>query len=155
MVSQASAPKFVGARVKRREDPRLITGHGTNVDDIQRMHGLHMGLKRSELAHARIVRVDTAAAKAIPGVVAVFTAADLEGMMPPLPAIPVSPDTKLAPRLPLTGDKVRHVGDPVAVVVAEDRYIAADAVSAIEVEYEELPVVVDVEAALDRAAPKV
>ncbi|HLZ71939.1 MAG TPA: molybdopterin cofactor-binding domain-containing protein [Dehalococcoidia bacterium] len=155
MTSQVDLPKLVGARVKRREDPRLITGNGQYTDDIQLMHGLHMAVRRSEYGHARITRVDTSAAKGMPGVVAVLTADDLTDVLGPMPAAPATPDTKIAPRNVLTKDKARHVGDPIAVVVAEDRYLARDAVDAIEVEFEELPAVVDLEAAMAPGAPKV
>ncbi|MHB8575733.1 MAG: xanthine dehydrogenase family protein molybdopterin-binding subunit [Dehalococcoidia bacterium] len=155
MTSQLEIPKLVGTRVKRREDPRLITGHGIYVDDLQPRHMLQMVIRRSEYGHARIKSIDTAAAKAIPGVVGVFTAADLEGQLPPLPSVPATPDTKLALRSVLTGDKVRFVGDPIVVVVAEDRYIAKDAADAIEIEFEELPAVVDMDESMKPDAPRI
>jgi carbon-monoxide dehydrogenase large subunit len=155
MTTPVEIPKLVGTRVKRREDPRLITGHGQYVDDIQFVHGLSMAIRRSELAHARIRSIDTSKAKAVPGVVAVLTAADLGDAAVQTPAAPATPDAKLAPRHVLTGDKVRHVGDPIAVVVAEDRYIARDGADAIEIDFEELPAIVDLEAAAQPGAVKV
>jgi carbon-monoxide dehydrogenase large subunit len=155
MTSQVEVPKLVGTRVKRREDPRLITGHGIYVDDIQPAHALHLGVRRSEYAHARIRSINTDAAKAIPGVVGVYTADDLVGIVAPMPAAPATPDNKIAPRNVLTKDKARHVGDPIAVVIAEDRYIARDAVDAIEIEFDELPAVVDLDEAIKPGTIKI
>jgi carbon-monoxide dehydrogenase large subunit len=155
MTAQVEVPKLVGTRVKRREDPRLITGNAKYADDLQPRGALSMAIRRSEYAHARILSVNTEAAKKMPGVVAVLTAADLEGVIAPLPTVPATPDTKLPPHYPLAKGKVRHVGDPIAVVVAEDRYLARDAVDAIEVEFEELPAVTELEEAIKPGSPKV
>jgi len=155
MTTQVEVPKLVGTRVKRREDPRLITGHAAYTDDIQLMRGLHMAIRRSEYAHARIASINIDAAKAMPGVVAVITGADVENLIAPLPTVPVNPDNKMPPHRALALDKVRHVGEAIAVVVAEDRYAARDAVDAIEVEFEELPAVVDVEEAAKPGSSKV
>ncbi|HEX9035505.1 MAG TPA: molybdopterin cofactor-binding domain-containing protein [Ktedonobacterales bacterium] len=147
--------RMFGASVKRREDPRLITGEGAYTDDFKLPGMLQMTMLRSPHAHARITRLDTSKAKAHPGVVAVFTAADLEGV-PPMPTAWLLPDSDL--KVPvytaLATDKVRFVGDPVAVVVAENSYIADDALDLIEVEYDTLPAVVNQEDALKPGAPQ-
>ncbi|MEX2228867.1 MAG: xanthine dehydrogenase family protein molybdopterin-binding subunit [Dehalococcoidia bacterium] len=137
--------QLVGQRVKRREDPRLIQGRATYVDDIKLTGMLHMAFKRSDVAHGRIVRIDTAAAEAMPGVTLVLTGAQLKEMMPPMP---IGTPFPAPDHYPVTHDKVRFVGEPVAVVVARDRYVARDAIDAISVEIEELPAVVDVERAM-------
>lgn len=155
MTTQVEVPKLVGTRVKRREDPRLITGHAIYVDDIQLPRMTHMALRRSEYAHARILSINTDAARALPGVLAVLTADDLDGVIGALPTVPATPDTKLPPHLPLAKGTVKHVGDPIAVVVAEDRYIARDAVDLIEVEFDELPAVTDLEEAIKPDSPRV
>ncbi|HZU76431.1 MAG TPA: hypothetical protein VFA70_06675, partial [Dehalococcoidia bacterium] len=111
--TSADVPKLIGARVKRREDPRLITGHAQYVDDLQPARCVHMAVRRSEYAHARIVRIDTEAAKAMPGVLGVYTAEDVSEI-PSLPAAPATPDTRLAPRPVLASGKVRYVGEPIA-----------------------------------------
>src|SRR5215211_7802092 len=140
-------PKLVGSRVKRREDPRLITGRGTYTDDVQLVRMLHMVIVRSEVAHGRITKVDISAAKEMPGVVAVLTAADVEQYVPSLPAVPATPDMKM-PAFPLLQkDRVRHVGDAIAVVIAEERYQAWDGAAAVEVSIDDLPAVVDLEQA--------
>jgi len=144
-----AAPKFIGARVKRREDPRLVTGLGSYVDDITLPGMLHLVFKRSDTAHGTIRRLDVGAAAAMPGVVAVFTGADLLELVPPIPVLTPFP----APvHYAVAVDTVRYVGDPVAVVVARGRYQAQDAVDAIEVEYDELPAVVDPERAVEVGA---
>ena len=148
--------KLFGASVKRREDPRLITGHGNFTDHIRLPGMLAMAIKRSPHAHARIVRIDTSKAKAMPGVVAVYTGQDLADKLGPVPCAWLVPDSDL--KVPtyraVAVDKVRYVGDAVAVVVAENRYIAEDAADAIEVEYEVLPAVVDQEKAAQPGAPQ-
>ncbi len=138
-------PKLVGQRVKRREDPRLIQGRGTYVDDVKLAGMQHLALKRSDVAHGRIVSIDTRAAEALDGVEAVFTGRQLAEMVGPLPALLPFPAPE---RRAVATDVVRFVGEPVALVVARDRYIARDAVDAIEVDYEPLPVVVDPEQAM-------
>jgi carbon-monoxide dehydrogenase large subunit len=145
-------PKLVGARVKRREDPRLITGKGTYVDDIELPRMAHMSVVRSEYAHARLVNVDASQAQSMPGVLLVMTAADVP--VPSMPGVPVDPE-KAPAHPPLATEKVRHVGDPIAVVIAETRYQARDAAEAIEVEYDPLPAVVDPERATDPDAPQI
>src|SRR5262245_38061862 len=114
-------PKLVGQRIKRREDPRLIQGRATYVDDIKIAGMQHLAFKRSDVAHGRIVSIDTSAAQAMDGVEAVYTGADLAALIGPMPiATPFpSPDHRA-----IAVDVVRYVGEPVAVVVACDRYIA-------------------------------
>ena len=138
-------PKLVGARVKRREDPRLIQGRGTYVDDIKIVGMLHLAFARSDLAHGRIRSVDTSAAEAMDGVEAVYTGAQIADLLGPMPiGTPFpSPDHRA-----VAADVVRYVGEPVAVVVASDRYIARDAADTIVVDYERLPAVVDTEEAM-------
>jgi len=138
-------PKLVGQRVKRREDPRLIQGRGTYVDDIALVGMQHLAFKRSDLAHARITSIDTSAAEAIDGVEAVFTGAQIAKFLPPMPiGTPFpSPDHRA-----VVVDTVRYSGEAVAVVVARDRYVARDAADAIVVSYDPLPAVVDVEQAM-------
>ena len=152
-MTTAEVPKLVGSRVKRREDPRLITGRATYVDDIQLVRMLHMAVVRSEHAHAGITNLDVSRARSMPGVVLVMTADDVP--IPSLPSAPGTPDAKMPPHPPLAKDKVRHVGDPIAVVIAEDRYQARDAAEAVEVTYEPLSAVVDVERATDPDAPQI
>src|SRR6266436_4647268 len=137
-------PKLVGQRVKRREDPRLIQGRATYVDDIALVGMQHLAFKRSDVAHGRIKSVDTSAAKAMDGVEAVFTGADIAALLAPMPiGTPFpSPDHRA-----VAVDTVRYGGEPVAVVVASDRYVARDASDAIVVSYETLPAVVDLELA--------
>ena len=158
MTAREAIPRFIGARVKRREDPALITGQGKYVADIQLEGLLHMAILRSPYAHARIRRIDVGEARNMPGVVAVLTGEDVNPhLAQPLPMVIERGTTYVEWRepkhYPLTTDKVRYVGDPVAVVVAEDPYTAADALDMIFVDYEPLPVVVDPEAALADDAP--
>lgn len=138
-------PKLVGQRIKRREDPRLIQGRGTFVDDVKVAGLLHMAFKRSDVAHARIVSVDTSAAAAMDGVEAVYTGAQIADLLAPMPI--ATPFPSPAHRA-VAVDVVRFAGEPVAVVVARDRYVARDAADAIVVEYDPLPVVVDPELAM-------
>jgi aerobic carbon-monoxide dehydrogenase large subunit len=147
--------RMFGASVKRREDPRLVTGQGMYTDDFKLSGMLQMAVLRSPYAHARIKRIDTSKAKAHPGVAGVYTAADLDGVAP-MPCAWLIPDADLKVPVysPLASDKVRYVGDAVAIVVAGDSYIADDALELIEVEYEELPAVVNQEEALKPGAPQ-
>jgi carbon-monoxide dehydrogenase large subunit len=144
---------YVGSAFRRREDRRLLTGASRFLDDI-RLPGMgHAALVRSPHAHARVVRVDAAAARGLPGVAAVLTAEDLGPPVPRIPAVPVFPGIGAARHPLLAGGTVRYVGQPVAVVVADSRYAAEDAAEAVRVEYEPLPAVADAGAALDPAAP--
>jgi len=146
---------MLGAPIKRREDPRLITGQATYVDDIK-LHGmLHMAVLRSPYGHARITSMNTEAARKYPGVVAVYAAEDLKGAVGNVAvAVPLGKMTEgMGIHGPLAEGKVRFYGDPVAVVIADDRYTARDARDLIEVDYEPLPAVVDVEKAMQPDAP--
>ncbi len=145
----------LGASIKRREDPRLITGKGTYVDDVRMVGTLNMVLVRSPHAHANITGVHTSAAAAADGVVAVYTGKDLEEQLGSLPCGWVVPDTKEVPHPPLAIDKVRCVGDAVAAVVATSAQAAADAAVLVDVDYEVLDSVVDMEAAVQDGAAQV
>ena len=138
-------PKMIGERVKRREDPRLIQGKATYVDDIKLPGMLHMAFKRSDIAHGKILSIDTSGAEGMPGVEFVITGKQLAEFLPPMPiGTPFpSPD-----HYSVATDTVRYQGEPVAVVVASDRYLARDAADAIVIEYEQLPAVIDPELAM-------
>jgi CO/xanthine dehydrogenase Mo-binding subunit len=136
--------KWIGSNMKRVEDPRLLTGQGRYIDDIDLPHMLHAAVLRSPRAHARIISIDTSAARALPGVARVFTGEDIAKSTGPLPCFA---NPAVEQRCVAVG-RVRHVGEAVAVVVAQTRYIAEDALDLIEVEYEDLPVVVDPTAAI-------
>jgi aerobic carbon-monoxide dehydrogenase large subunit len=138
-------PKLVGERVKRREDPRLIQGRGTYVDDIALVGMQHIAFKRSDVAHGRIRSIDTKAAAAMEGVEAVFTGAQIAEFLAPMPIGTPFPSPE---HRAVAVDTVRYGGEPVAVVVASDRYVARDAADAIVVQYDTLPAVVDVEQAM-------
>ncbi|HTG91832.1 MAG TPA: glyceraldehyde dehydrogenase subunit alpha [Pyrinomonadaceae bacterium] len=139
--------KYVGQRIKRTEDPRLIKGLAHYVDDIRLPDTLHVCFVRSIYAHARINSIDTSAALAAPGVVAVYTGKDIAGKLGPVPCASALPDLKVPDFRALAGDKVLFVGHPIAAVVATDRYAARDAVDLVMIDYEDLPAVVDVEEA--------
>src|SRR3954465_12910311 len=144
----AATPPMGYGRMTRKEDPRFVRGQGRYIDDLKLPGMLHGAILRSPLAHAKILSIDTSAAVAHPKVRAVVTGADLAGLnlawMPTM-----SQDTQAV----LATDKVRFQGQEVAFVVAEDRYAARDALELIEVEYEELPVVVDARTANDEGVP--
>ena len=155
MTAEAMSTKLVGQAIKRREDPRLITGQGTFLDDIKLPGMTHACVLRSPYAHAKIKSIDTSKAKAHPGVVAVFTGEDMLDLNP-LPCAWQAGRVKNnvnTPRVLAVGE-VHFAGDPVALVIAEDRYIARDACDLIEVEYEPLPVVVDAKKATEPGAPQ-
>ncbi len=154
------ATRVFGKRIRRQEDPRLLTGRATFVDDVHLPGMLHVAFKRSDFAHGRILSIDTDAAGERPGVVAIYTAADLGDYWQPGPLLVPPPpiaDITFHPRtqVPLAKDKVRHVGEPVVVVVATSRYVAEDALDDIYVDVEPLEVVVDMERALAPEAPLV
>lgn len=154
--------KYFGASVKRREDPRFLTGDGRFVDDMTLPGLLHAAFLRSPHAHARIRAIRTEGARRLPGVLGVFTSRELARWLKPLPTFG-SPPPGLAERVkfrlkhasqyPLVHETVRHVGEALAVVVGESRYVAEDALSLIEVEYEPLPPVADVIAGGEAGAP--
>ena len=145
---------YIGARVKRKEDVRLLRGIGKYVGDIYRVGMVHAAILRSTYAHARIVKIATAAAVKLPGVVGVLSAAD----MPGLKTIPMRtgriPGLERSQQTPIASTKVRYVGDPIALVVAENRYIAEDALELIDVEYEAFGAVTDARASMQPGAPQ-
>jgi carbon-monoxide dehydrogenase large subunit len=145
MATSPVLPKLVGQRVKRREDPRLIQGRATYVDDIALVGMQHIAFKRSDVAHGRIVSIDTSAAEAMEGVEAVFTGAQIAELLAPMPIGTPFPSPE---HRAVAVDIVRYGGEPVAVVVASDRYVARDAAEAIVVSYDMLPAVVDLELAM-------
>ena len=138
-------PKLIGQRIKRREDPRLIQGKATYVDDIALVGMRHIAFKRSDIAHGRIKSIDTRAAEAMDGVDAVFTGKQIAEFLAPMPIGTPFPSPE---HRAVAVDTVRFVGEPVAVVVASDRYAAKDAADAIVVSYDPLPAVVDLEQAM-------
>jgi len=157
MATTVAAPARVfGSGIKRREDPRLLTGTAKYTADINLPGQTYAAILRSPHGHARIRKIDTAPAKTASGVVAVFTGADTEGMLGTIPCAWLVPnsDLKTAPYPPLAKGTVRYVGDAVAVVVAESPQQAADAVELIEVDYDPLPVTVDPEHAVKPGAPQ-
>lgn len=147
----------IGASLKRKEDPRLLTGNGRFSDDIQLPGMLHAVILRSPHAHAKIKKIHAEEALKSQGVVAVYTGKDLEGKIGPVPSSWLVPDANLkeAPQYPLAIDYVRYVGDGVALIIAEDRYVARDALDLIEVEYEVLPAVVHQKEAMQEGVPLV
>src|SRR5262245_42479913 len=148
--------RLIGARVPRNEDPRLLRGLGSFVDDIEPRGVLHAACLRSPHAHARIQSIDVTPARALPGVHLVLTAVDLGALNQPSPLLIPHPGlTHPRTQRPLAIDEVRYAGELVAFVVAEDRYVAEDAVGLIDVQYELLPVVADLEAAVSPGAPLV
>ena len=147
---QASVPRFVGQSITRKENGRFLTGQGLFLDDISMPGMLHAAILRSPIARGRILSIETGDAKDLPGVWAVYTAADINGQFKPLTYIfgGVDPAGK---EIVLCDDEVSYVGDPVAIVVAEDRYIAEDALELIFVDYEPLDPICTIDAARDCA----
>jgi len=147
--------KYIGKRIPRNEDPRLLTGQALFVDDVDIPGMLHAAFVRSDYAHARIRSIDVSAARERPGVVAVYTAEDMGAYWAPGPPLVSPPPTieditfNSRTQVPLVKDKIRHAGEAIAVVIAESRYIAEDAVDDVYVEYEPLDAVVDLEKALE------
>ena len=142
----------IGEPIARREDMRLLTGAGRYVDDVHLDGMLHAALFRSAWPHGRIRSIDVTAAAAVPGVVGVFTHADFGPSLKPIRSrIAAMPGFENFLQLPLATDKVRYVGEPIAVVVATSPYIAEDAASLISAEIEALPPVLNWEAANDRS----
>src|SRR5215471_4573218 len=155
-MATVAADRLFGKSIKRREDPRFITGKGRYVDDVKLPGMTYAAFVRSPHAHARIRKIDAAAALRHPGVVAVFTGKDMAGVNS-LPCgwdlnkgknIPgVVQDLVMVPHMPLTSDAARHVGDPVAVVIADSQDAAGDAAEKVSVDWEVLPSVTDTEGA--------
>jgi carbon-monoxide dehydrogenase large subunit len=153
--AESPAAEFGKART-RKEDARLVTGQTTWTDNLVLPGLLHMAFLRSPYAHAKITSVDVSAARNLPGVIAAFSAADFGAELGSLPcAWPVTPDIVIPPHPPMATDEVRYVGEAVAVVVARDRYAAADALASIDVSYEPLEPVLDIRTALEESSPKV
>jgi aerobic carbon-monoxide dehydrogenase large subunit len=149
--------RFFGAPIKRNEDKRLLTGQALFIDDVELPGMLHATFLRSQLAHALIKRIDVSAAMKRPGVIAVYTADDYGAFCQPGPLLVPPPPIpgivfNLRTHMPLAKDKVRYAGEPLAVVVAESRYIAEDALDDILVDLENLPAVVDLEGALENGS---
>ena len=149
MSSQPATQSYIGAPIRRREDVRFITGRGQYLDDVRMPGMLHAAILRSPHAHARIRGIDTSAALALDGVAAAFTYADIAELAKPIPmrVFPL-PGLENYLQTPLSADTVRHAGEAVAVVVADSRYIAEDALDLIEVDYEPLPAVTGIADAL-------
>ncbi len=143
--------KWVGKSIRRLEDPKLLAGEARYIDDVHESGMLHAAVLRSPYAHARIKRIDTSRAKALPGVVAVVTGKEAAALAGPVPAFCAEPVVQHA----IAIEKVRFAGEAVAAVAAVDRYVAEDAIDLIEVEWEPLPVVSDVDSALRPGAPLV
>jgi len=153
-----AAPPYLRARVPRNEDARLLTGRALFVDDVQLPGMLHVAFVRSEHAHGRITSIDASAARLRPGVHAVYTAADLGDYLKPGPILvspPPIPNLVFhgCTQLPLAKDKVRHVGEPIAMIVADSRYVAEDAIRDVVVEIAPIDAVVDLEKGLAADAP--
>ncbi len=148
--------RIFGSGIRRREDPRLITGGATYTDDVQLPGMLYAAMLRSPHAHAKINSIDTSVAKAAPGVVGVYTGADTDGVLNPIPCawIPPESDVKAVAHPALAIGVARYQGDAVAVVVAENRYQAEDALELINVDYEPLPAVTSPYEAMQPGAPQ-
>jgi carbon-monoxide dehydrogenase large subunit len=152
------ATRYFGERIKRNEDPRLLTGQGLYVDDVDLPNMLHAAFLRSPYAHAKINNIDVSRALQRPGVVAIYTANDLGDYWKPGPLLVSPPPVKdivfnEKTQVPLAREKVKFAGEPLVMVLAESRYIAEDALSDIQVDYEPLEVVVDMEKALMPDSP--
>ncbi|WP_454631023.1 xanthine dehydrogenase family protein molybdopterin-binding subunit [Bradyrhizobium cenepequi] len=151
--SDVLRPRNVGAPIKRTEDPRLLTGNGEYTADRKPDRPLHLAFLRSGQPHARIERIDTAAAREAPGVVAVLTAEDIADDFKPVIPFSRMPNYYATPIVPLASNKVRYVGEPVVAVVATSRYLAEDALELIEIDYEPLGAISRAELAVADGAP--
>jgi len=154
--TQAQPVPELGRARPRKEDARLVTGQTNWTDNLILPGMLHIAYVRSPFAHAKITRVDVSRALQSPGVIAAFSGADFADEQGSLPcAWPVTPDIVMPAHPPMATDEVRYVGEAVACVVARDRYAAADALEAVDVDYDPLPPVLDIRTALDESSPKV
>ncbi|MFB3097036.1 MAG: xanthine dehydrogenase family protein molybdopterin-binding subunit, partial [Dehalococcoidia bacterium] len=149
---------YIGQAMKRFEDAPLVTGRGVFLDDIALPNMLHAAVLRSDHAHARIKSVDVSAARDLPGVVAVLTSADIAGVLEDIPSRPMAGERMVEEMNPpthpvLAKDKVCYVGQPIALVVAQDRYLAEDALELIIVDYEILAAVIDPDEAVKDESP--
>src|SRR5690349_1102808 len=151
MTTKPNQRAWIGKNINRREDPALLMGKATFTDDINLPGMLHAAVLRSPYPHARIVSIDTSAAKKLPGVYAVLTGREAAEVIDPVPAFCAEPVVERAIAL----DKVRYVGEAVVAVAAEDRYIAEDALDLVQIEWEQLPPVVDPVEAMKPGAPLV
>ena len=152
------ATRYFGERIKRNEDPRLLTGQGLYVDDVDLPNMLHAAFVRSPYAHARINTIDVSQALQREGVVAIYTADDLGDYWKPGPLLVSPPPVKdivfnEKTQVPLARDKVKFAGEPIVMVLAESRYIAEDALADVQIDYEPLEAVVDLEKALSADSP--
>src|SRR5579864_3100799 len=148
-------PTLLGERIKRKEDPRLIQGRGHYVDDFKLDGMLHMAFARSIHAHALLKSVNVESARKLAGVVAVLTAGDIKGKLGLIPCAAGMEGLKVPEAPCLAGERVFYVGQPIAAVVATDRYLARDAADLIEVDYDPLPAVTDPEKAAQPGSPLV
>jgi aerobic carbon-monoxide dehydrogenase large subunit len=146
--------RLLGASIKRREDPRFITGKGNYTDDLKLAGMTHAVFVRSPHANAKIRKIDTTKAAKMPGVVAIFTGKDLAGVNS-LPCGWLLPELKIPPHMPLAIDAARYVGDPVAIVIAESQSAASDGAEAVEVDWEVLPSVTSTEKAAAKGSPQI
>ena len=151
MTTTTNSHTWIGKDIKRREDPDLLTGRAEYTSDVKLPGMLHAAVLRSPYAHARIVSIDTSAAKKLPGVHAVLTGREATEVLDPLPAFCAEPVVEHA----IAVDKVRYAGEAVVAVAAESRYIAEDALELVQIEWEPLPPVIDVLEAMKPDAPKV
>ena len=146
-------PKNIGARIKRVEDPRLLTGQGAFTADRLVPGALHVAFRRSDHAHALISGISTSAAAEMPGVFAIYTAQELDDLVEPVRALSRMGNYHATTLHPLARDKVRYVGEPVVAVLAENRYLAEDALARIEIAFEPLEAMIDPEMAVREDAP--
>ncbi|HYB71081.1 MAG TPA: xanthine dehydrogenase family protein molybdopterin-binding subunit, partial [Candidatus Bathyarchaeia archaeon] len=146
--------RLLGSSIKRREDPRFITGKGHYTDDLKLPGLTHAAFVRSPHANAKIRRIDTSKAAKAPGVVAIFTGKDMTGVNS-LPCGWLLPELKIPAHMPLATDAARYVGDPVAVVIAESQAAASDAADLVAVDWEVLPSVTATEKAAAKGAPQI
>ena len=154
-MSASAIPRALGARIARREDPRFLTGRGRYIDDLAPTGTLHAAFARSAEAHAELGAIRTERALDVPGVVAVLTAEDLDGECGPLRALNSTPGYQECDWPVLATGKVRMVGEPIALVLAEDRYVAEDGAGAVTVDYSPLPVLSSLDDALAEGAPAI
>ena len=151
--------RYFGQPIRRNEDPELLTGRALFVDDVELPGMAHVAFVRSPFAHARIGAIDATAARAMEGVAAVYTAEDLGEYWRPGPLLVPPPPIEHCvfherTQVPLARDKVRHLGEAVALVVADSRYLAEDAAELVEVDYDPLDAAIDLEGALEEGAPR-
>src|SRR5579863_222 len=151
MTTTTQQRAWIGKDIKRREDPALLTGAAIYTNDVRQAGMLHAAVLRSPYPHARIVSIDTSAAKKLPGVYAVLTGREATDIIDPVPAFCSEPVVEHA----IAVDKVRYVGEAVVAVAAESRYIAEDALELVQIEWELLPPVIDVLEAMKPGAPLV